>query len=247
MIKPVVVAAAAAMLCMISAVWAETSSVGAMASVQRTVYGVPPQGNQIVKRLGDPVIFKESLETWENSGALIRFIDASELTIGAKSRVLIDEFVFDPAKADGNALIRISVGTLRFVTGGMPKGGTVIETPTATLTLRGTDVVVHVHPDGTTDTTVNDGRVEAHNKVTNGTSNLGPGEGATLGNDGNSDFSGPGNQVNQPSDQARNSTPEQRRGGNGTSGNTQQANQSFGDDTPSGGGDDDGGEDEDSE
>jgi len=160
---------------------AETDDVGAMAAVQRTVYGVPPAGSQAVKRQGDPVVFKESIETLDSSGAQIRFLDDSQLTIGAKSKVLIDEFVFDPQNAKGNALINISVGTLRWVTGSMPKGKTVIETPTATLTLRGTDVVVHVHPDGTTDTTVNDGNVDQHNHLTNTTTNLGPGQGATSG------------------------------------------------------------------
>jgi hypothetical protein len=209
-----IAAAAAGLLLLGSAAAAEeTADVGAMAEVQRTVYGAPPQGSQMVKRLGDPVIFRETLETLDNSGALVRFIDDSKLTIGARSKVVIDAFVFDPAKAEGNALIQISVGTLRWVTGGMPKGKTVIETPTATLTLRGTDVIVHVHPDGTTDTTVNEGDVDAHNKITNTNTDLGPGQGAKLGNDGNSNFTDP-NDPDPPADenqQANQDPPEHRR------------------------------------
>lgn len=169
---------------------ADTVDVGAMAQVQRTVYGVPPQGSQAVKREGDSVVFQEELETVDGSAALIRFIDDSTLALGAKSKVLIDAFVFDPQKAEGNALIKISVGTLRFVTGEMPKGKTVIKTPTATLVLRGTKVVVHVHPDGTTDTTVEEGSVDGHNDVTNDEANIPAGQGQTFGHDGNSDFSG---------------------------------------------------------
>ena len=169
---------------------AEPVDVGAMAQVQRTVYGVPPQGNQSVKREGDTVVFQEELETVDGSAALIRFIDDSTLALGAKSKVLIDAFVFDPEKAEGNALIRISVGTLRFVTGEMPKGKTVIKTPTATLVLRGTKVLVRVHPDGTTDTTVEEGSVDGHNDITNDEANIPSGEGQTFGHGGNSDFSG---------------------------------------------------------
>jgi hypothetical protein len=192
---------------------AETVDVGAMAAVQRTVYGVAPQGAQTVKRLGDAVVFQEVLETIEGSGALIRFIDQSTLALGAKSKVVIDAFVFDPAKSEGNALLRISVGTLRFVTGEMPKGKTVIKTPTATLVLRGTDVTVHVHPDGTTDATVNEGIVDAHNEVTNSDTSIDAGEGATLGNEGNSAFSGDNGPTGpglggDPSD-----PPEHRRSG----------------------------------
>jgi hypothetical protein len=156
-----------------------------MAEVQRTVYGIPPQGGQSVKRQGDGVVFQEELETADNSAALVRFIDDSTLTLGAKTKVLIDAFVFDPAKAEGNALINISIGTLRYVTGEMPKGKTVIKTPTATLVL-----TVHVHPDGTTDARVDEGSVDAHNDVANADTNIEEGQGATLGAGGNSDFSG---------------------------------------------------------
>ncbi len=194
--------------------WAPIASaqdVGAMASVQRAVYGVPPQGSQIVKREGDTVVFQELLETVANGAALVRFVDDSTLALGANSKVLIDSFVFDPQTAQGNALINVSVGTLRFVTGGMPKGGTTIKTPTATLVLRGTDVTVHVHPDGTTDTTVNDGEVDAHNDLTNETTNLLPGDGATLGNGGNSDFEGQNPPTGPDADDGQSDPPEHRR------------------------------------
>jgi hypothetical protein len=210
------IAAALAGLCVLApAAAADNADVGAMAVVQRTVYGAPPQGRQAVKREGDAVVFKEELETADGSGAVVRFIDDSTLSIGAKSKVLIDEFVFDPGKAEGNALIRISVGTLRYVTGEMPKGKTTIKTPTATLVLRGTDVVVHVRPDGTTDTTVNEGNVDAHNDLTNAETNIAPGQGQTLGADGNHDFSGGIGPSGPAGGGNAGDPPEHRRGGDG--------------------------------
>jgi hypothetical protein len=187
--------------------------VGAMEQVRQNVYGVAPQGGEAVKRKGDAVVFQETLQTLEDSSAMIRFIDDSKLSLGAKSKVVIDEFVFDPKQAKGNALIDISVGTLRFVTGEMPKGGVVIKTPTATLTLRGTDVLVHVHPDGTTDTTVYDGKVEAHNMITDEVTNMLPGEGATLGHSGTVGYSenGDSNLGTSNADSHRD-VPEHRRG-----------------------------------
>jgi len=182
-------------LLLANACHAEAEAVGAMKEVVQTVYGTPPQGQQGVTRIGDAVLHNEAFETWKESRALLEFIDGSHLTLGANSKVVIDDFVFDPAKVQGNALIKISVGTLRFVTGQMPHGGVVIKTPTATLTLRGTDVIVHVHPDGTTDTTVQAGLVEAHNDLNGDTTNLLPGDGATVGEAGNHSFSsngGPG-------------------------------------------------------
>jgi hypothetical protein len=166
------------------------SSVGAMQRVHQTVYGTPPNSQPLTKRQGDGVVFRENIETWNDSSALLRFIDGSHLTLGAKSKVLIDEFVFDPKSAAGNALIRISAGTLRWVTGSMPKGQTVIRTPTATLTLRGTDVTVHVHPDGTTNTIVDDGIVDNHNDLTGATTIMGPGDQQTSDENGNHDATG---------------------------------------------------------
>ena len=212
MLRVLGIPAALAGLCILTgAATAQTVDVGAMSAVKRTVYGVPPQGSQLVKRQGDVVAFQEEIETLERSGALIRFVDDSTLTLGEKSKVLIDSFVFDPGTAEGNALVRISVGTLRYVTGDMPKGKTVIKTPTATLVLRGTDVTVHVHPDGTTDATVNEGIVDGTNDVTNDETNLAEGEGGTFGQSGNSEFSGSDGSVGDGFGGDATDPPEHRR------------------------------------
>jgi hypothetical protein len=240
-----VAAAIAAMSVLLRAGIAEATNVGALEDVRQNVYGIPPQGQEAVKRKGDEVVFRETLQTLDESSALVRFIDGSRLSLGAKSKVLIDEFVFDPAVVKGNALINISVGTLRFVTGKMPKGGVVIKTPTATLTLRGTDVVVHVHPDGTTDATVYDGKVEAQNTVTNEVINMLPGEGSTIGQAGTTNF-----QTNdQPSlgnvpasSSQGDETPEHRRAD--PSQDTQDPGRTGDSDTGDSGGEDSGGEDE---
>jgi len=217
---------------------AEAMDVGALAEVRQNVYGAPPSGGQAPKYKGDAVAFEETLETLEDSGALVRFIDDSKLTLGASSKVLIDAFVFDPKNAKGNALIELSVGTLRFVTGEMPKGGVVIKTPTATLTLRGTDVTVHVHPDGTTDTTVQDGKVEARNTVTGEVTDLAPGDGATLGVGGSTRYeSDEPDSITETADNRNDDPPEHRRSDSPKAGAKAPS-----DPGPSGGGDDDGGD-----
>jgi hypothetical protein len=223
---------------------AGANDVGAMEQVRQNVYGVPPQGGEAVKRKGDAVVFQETLQTLEDSSALIRFIDDSKLSLGAKSKVVIDAFVFDPEQTKGSALIDISVGTLRFVTGDMPKGGVVIKTPTATLTLRGTDVLVHVHPDGTTDTTVYDGKVEAHNNITDEVTHMLPGEGATLGHGGTTGYNeSEDSNLGISNADSRRDVPEHRRGDSPperpAAGRTSGGGDQGGDD---GGGDDGGGD-----
>src|SRR5216683_8140113 len=55
------------------------------------------------------------ITTGEGS-AYIHFIDDTVLTVGANSEVVLDKFVFDGDKAK-TAVIQITRGTLRFVTG----------------------------------------------------------------------------------------------------------------------------------
>lgn len=146
---------------------ASDQDVGAIEKVTNNVYGTPPEASRAPQHRGDPVAFQELLETLNESGALVRFIDGSALTVGAKSKVLVDQFVFDPGSGSGNALISITSGALRFATGAMPKGKTVIDTPTATLTLRGTIVRVGVKANGDTELVVDAGSVDSHNKLLN--------------------------------------------------------------------------------
>lgn len=163
---------------------ASDQDVGAIEKVTRNVYGTPPQASRTPQHPGDAVAFQELLETLPESGALVRFIDGSQLTVGARSKILVDQFVFDPGSGTGNALISIGSGALRFATGSMPKGKTVIDTPTATLTLRGTVVRVGVRPDGNTDLIVDEGTVDTHNKQQNSDRNVPAGDSITISADG---------------------------------------------------------------
>src|SRR4051812_11974164 len=185
MLKIVAPAMLTAVLLATAPAQADVTPVAAMEQVQRSVYGTPPDGSEMAKRQGDGVVFDETLQTLDESRALVRFMDGSALAMGSASKVRVDAFVFDPEKVQGNAALKITLGTLRFVTGAMPKGGTVIRTPTATLTLRGTDVTVHVHPSGQTDVQVKEGLVENKNNFTGQTTTVAPGETETdneLGN-----------------------------------------------------------------
>jgi hypothetical protein len=163
---------------------ASTQDVGSLEKVARNVYGTPPQASRTPQHPGDTVAFQELLESLDDSGALVRFIDGSQLTIGAKSKVLVDQFVFDRGSGSGNALISITSGALRFATGSMPKGKTVIDTPTATLTLRGTVVRVGVGPNGETELEVDAGTVGSHNKLTNADQEVPSGGSVTISSDG---------------------------------------------------------------
>jgi hypothetical protein len=153
--------------------------VGDVRAVTRSAYGTPPNAAKEAKRLGDPVADHEWLETLSSSGLEVRLADGSQLTMGADSRVLVDAFVYDPAGSDSEAAakaaITLPLGFMRYVTGSMPKGRTTIETPSATLTLRGTNVTVAVNPAGETRLAVDEGEVTVRSKLTGQEINVGAG------------------------------------------------------------------------
>lgn len=144
--------------------------VGDVQGVTRSAFGTPPNAAKEAKRPGDPVADHEWLETLSASGLKVRLADGSQLTLGADSKVLVDNFVYDPSHTDSDAAARAALsmplGFMRYVTGNMPKGHTVIETPTATMTLRGTAVTIAVQPGGNTHLAVDEGEVTVRSKLT---------------------------------------------------------------------------------
>jgi hypothetical protein len=142
-----------------------TAPVGDVEAVKENAYGTPPDAAREAKSRGDDVAYQELLETLQESGMLVKFNDGSKLTLGASSKVMVDAFVYDPGSADSKALISIPSGALRYVTGSMPKGQTTIDTPTATMVLRGTTVKIATDGSNTL-LIVEEGSVSVRNKQT---------------------------------------------------------------------------------
>jgi hypothetical protein len=142
-----------------------STPVGDVEAVQEDAYGTPPASAREAKHRGDGIVYQETLETLQKSGMLVKFNDGSKLTLGANSKVMVDSFVYAPDDANSKALISIPSGALRYVTGAMPKGQTTIDTPTATMVLRGTNVKVLTDGSNTL-LVVDEGSVSVHNKQT---------------------------------------------------------------------------------
>jgi hypothetical protein len=87
------------------------------------------------------------VETGGESALLIVFGDGSQLTLGENSHAVIDEFVYDPS-GGGNQAITLTKGAFRYVSGALPKDKVTIQTPVATLGIRGTELVIEIAPDG---------------------------------------------------------------------------------------------------
>ena len=120
---------------------------GARADAIGDVVSVVPQANYqrggAVQELSINDLLEQNdrvITTGEGS-AYIHFIDDTVLTVGANSEVILDKFVFDGGKAR-SAVIEITRGTLRFVTGTSDHSAYQLKTPVATIGVRGTTVDV---------------------------------------------------------------------------------------------------------
>jgi hypothetical protein len=78
----------------------------------------------------------------------ITFVDETKVKITENSRLVLDDFVYDPKKSDAGKLgMRVALGTVRYTSGQIAKNNAQnvnIKTPTATIAVRGTDFAMTV-------------------------------------------------------------------------------------------------------
>ena len=96
----------------------------------------------------------QSMDTVMNAGceSKLTFKDDTKVNVTANSRLLIDDFVFDPKKSDaGKLALKVAMGSVRYASGQIAKNNSQnvdIKTPTATIAVRGTDFNMTVDETG---------------------------------------------------------------------------------------------------
>ena len=108
------------------------------------------EGNSVVERIeGDEFNSKidldfisfDTVKTGKGKTA-IEFIDETRVDVTQHSKLVIDEFVYDPNTKTGALSLKASLGTVRYASGQIAKNSkqnVKIKTPTATIGVRGTD------------------------------------------------------------------------------------------------------------
>jgi len=77
----------------------------------------------------------------------IEFIDATRVDVTQHSKLIIDEFVYDPNTKTGKLSLKAKLGTVRYASGQIAKNSATnvkITTPTATIGVRGTDFTMTI-------------------------------------------------------------------------------------------------------
>ena len=132
-------------LCLAPAFAAEPVKVGLADAVRNDVSSIG--GTEIVRvNVGDDVMQNEVLQTKADSDAKIILLDSTNLTLGPQSTLKIDNAVYATDASFSNVSIKLTQGAFRFITGNSDKKSYRIETPTATIGIRGTILDIRIQP-----------------------------------------------------------------------------------------------------
>ena len=113
---------------------------GAPGTINRT------SGENLIAELDTDIQSLDEVET-TNGRLKLKFIDDTQVSLTEHTYMEINEYVYDPDPSKSRMAINFVQGTARFATGGLglvPKENIVIDTPTATIGIRGTDFTTTV-------------------------------------------------------------------------------------------------------
>lgn len=116
----------------------------------KTVSGkalIERNGEQLAANVGDYLLEGDTLTTGTDSSIGVIFRDDTLLSLGSRSEVRIDKFVFDPARDNMSFLTSVSKGTAQFISGQIAKlspEDMAVATPLSTIGIRGTRFLVKV-------------------------------------------------------------------------------------------------------
>ena len=101
-------------------------------------------------KVGDLVYKGDVVLTGADSAVSITFTDASTFNLASNARIVLNEFVYDPNGKSNSTLFSLTKGTFTFIAGKVAKTGDMkVETPVATMGIRGTTPRVEIAEDGT--------------------------------------------------------------------------------------------------
>jgi hypothetical protein len=100
-------------------------------------------------KLGDLVYKADVVQTGADGKVGITFTDGTAFNLSSNARMVLDEFVYDPNGKSNSTLFSLTKGTFTFVAGKVAKTGDMkIDTPVATMGIRGTTPHVEISDDG---------------------------------------------------------------------------------------------------
>jgi hypothetical protein len=123
--------------------------IGTITDVVNQAYHTPPGGAEIAAKVTDELVTDETLRTEENSTISVQFVDGSELSVEAGSEVILSDYVFDTQTTASSGVIELNNGQFHYNSNGHDDSKVALQTPVATIGIRGTEFLVTVGKDAT--------------------------------------------------------------------------------------------------
>jgi hypothetical protein len=114
--------------------------IGAVSRIQGEASGTLGSTTRALS-LNASIFLNEVVSTGEAARLEVTFADNTVLTLGAKAKLALDAYVFDPAAGTGTIRFGV-IGALRFLSGQLSKlarSSVSVTTPVATIGIRGTE------------------------------------------------------------------------------------------------------------
>lgn len=128
------------------ATWAQDVRSGTLKNVHGSVQVA--KGDTVRPAVpGGGVAAAERIVTGPQGSAVLLLRDGTQITIGPNSQVDITRFQFDATTQTGSLTVQVLLGTIRMVTGLLGKlhpENVKVQTPSSTVSVRGTDFIVEV-------------------------------------------------------------------------------------------------------
>jgi len=126
------------------------ASIGTVTAQQGPDAKLTRDKESLVASKGAELEMRDSIET-ANTKLNLTFEDDTKVAVTEQSKFVIDEFIYDPNEGKGSLNMRVAMGTVRYASGNIARNSRAnvrLRTPTATISVRGTDFAMVVNEIG---------------------------------------------------------------------------------------------------
>lgn len=156
---------AAAALSLAFATGLQAQEVGVIVEAEGQVTGTPDGGTPAPLAVPDPVLLDMRVATARASYARMTFGSAGMLELGAGAEVVLDRATVDAATGAEDSLLGVIAGKVRLALSSLFRGSIEVDTPTATIGVKGTILTAEVPDPDLTVVWVEEGTVEVTSKA----------------------------------------------------------------------------------
>ena len=129
----------------------DSEPIGNVVNLSGSVFAVRTDGTRVELKEGDPVYQGDIIESSDDGAVGILLADETTFSMGQNGRIVLDEMIYDPATQEGSVKLSALQGVFTFVSGQVAKtdpDAMTLDTPVATISIRGTQVGLDVKPEG---------------------------------------------------------------------------------------------------